>query len=141
MRRSRSPDPCPHCAPPFASPQGLWDLSCWGCFRSVAPHPVAVEQPQSVVQPRPTPPFPAEADRLLEKVARRVDDADIMHLLKIMLKASGKRGVPQGGVISPVLSNLYLNEVDKMLERARKATRYKQYTFASNGGPLSMYST
>ena len=29
-------------------------------------------------------------DRLLEKVARRVDDADIMHLLKMMLKASGK---------------------------------------------------
>jgi RNA-directed DNA polymerase len=35
-------------------------------------------------------------DRLLEKVARRVDDADIMHLLKIMLKASGRQGVPQG---------------------------------------------
>jgi len=44
----------------------------------------------------------------LEKVARRVDDDDIMHLLKIMLKASGKVGVPQGGVISPLLSNLYL---------------------------------
>jgi RNA-directed DNA polymerase len=32
-------------------------------------------------------------DRLLEKVAQRMDDADIMHLLKIMLKASGKKGV------------------------------------------------
>src|SRR5215469_5045606 len=32
------------------------------------------------------------------------------------------------GVISPVLSNLYLNEVDRMLERAQKVTRYKQYT-------------
>src|SRR5262249_21354274 len=36
--------------------------------------------------------------------------------------------VPQGGVISPVLSNLYLNEVDRMLERAIEATGFKQYT-------------
>src|SRR5215212_2133890 len=40
-------------------------------------------------------------DRLLEKVAQRVDDADIMHRLKVMLKASGKRGVPQSGVLTP----------------------------------------
>ena len=66
-------------------------------------------------------------DRLLEKVAQRVDDADIMHLLKIMLKASGKKGVPQGGVLSPL--NLYLNEVDKMLERAREVTRNGKYTY------------
>jgi RNA-directed DNA polymerase len=66
--------------------------------------------------------------RLLEKVAQRVDDADIMHLLKVMLKASGKKGVPQGGVISPLLSNLYLNEVDRMLERARAVTRRDKYT-------------
>jgi RNA-directed DNA polymerase len=60
---------------------------------------------------------------LLEKVAKRINDRDVMHLLKLILKASGKKGVPQGGVLSPVLSNLYLNEVDKMLEKARETTR------------------
>ena len=64
---------------------------------------------------------------LLEKVAKRVRDDQVMRLLKMILKATGKKGVPQGGVISPLLSNLYLNEVDKMLEKAIETTRYKQY--------------
>ena len=68
-------------------------------------------------------------DRLLAKVARRVDDPDVMHLLKIMLKANGRCGVPQGGVISPLLSNLCLNEVDRMLERAKETTRCGKYTY------------
>lgn len=68
-------------------------------------------------------------DLLLKKVADRVNDDQVMHLLKLILKAGGKRGVPQGGVISPLLSNLYLNEVDKMLERAKEVTRCGRYTY------------
>src|SRR6266478_4935557 len=60
---------------------------------------------------------------LLEKVARRVRDDAVLHLLKMILQATGKKGVPQGGVISPLLSNLYLNEVDRMLEKAVDTTR------------------
>jgi RNA-directed DNA polymerase len=68
-------------------------------------------------------------DVLLGKVAQRVQDGEILHVLKLMLKASGKRGVPQGGVISPLLANVYLSEVDAMLERAKEVTRRGEYTY------------
>jgi len=65
---------------------------------------------------------------LLDKVALRVRDDDVMRLLRLILKASGKQGVPQGGVISALLSNLYLTEVDRMLERAKTVTTRLGYT-------------
>ena len=65
---------------------------------------------------------------LLEKVARRIQDAMVMRLLNLILKSTGKKGVPQGGVVSPLLSNVYLNEVDRMLEKAIATTRRGKYT-------------
>jgi len=63
-------------------------------------------------------------DLVLREVAACVNDDNVMWLLRLILKASGKRGLPQGGPLSPVLSNLHLNEVDKMLERAKRRTRH-----------------
>ena len=53
---------------------------------------------------------------LLRKLAMRVKDPAILHLVKQILKANGKRGVPQGGVLSPLLANLYLNELDQAMQ-------------------------
>jgi len=66
---------------------------------------------------------------LLAKVAKRVSDPDVLHVLKLILKATGKKGVAQGDVIAPLLSNLYLTEVDRMLERAKAVTRRGKYTY------------
>jgi len=66
---------------------------------------------------------------LFAKVAERINDPKVMHLLKIICKTAGKKGIPQGGVISPLLANIYLNEVDKMLEKAKEVT-HNRVTYA-----------
>lgn len=60
---------------------------------------------------------------LFKKVAERVNDRDVMRLLKLIVKASGKRGIGQGSSLSPLLSNIYLNEVDRMLEKAKGVSK------------------
>jgi len=64
-------------------------------------------------------------DQLMQKVERRIADRSVLKLIRMWLKApvveeqgppSGKRsrkGTPQGGVISPLLANLYLHEMDR----------------------------
>src|ERR1700760_3916677 len=46
---------------------------------------------------------------------------------QVRRRSTGKQGVPQGGVISPLLSNIYLTEVDKMLEKAIATARRGRY--------------
>jgi RNA-directed DNA polymerase len=45
---------------------------------------------------------------LLEKVARRIQDAMVMRLLNLILKSTGKKGVPQGGVVTPLTQKVIL---------------------------------
>ena len=65
----------------------------------------------------------------LGTVAKRISDPDVLRVLKLILKATGKRGIAQGDVIAPLLSNVYLTEVDRMLERGKAVTRYGEYTY------------
>ncbi len=61
-------------------------------------------------------------DILLEKIARRVQDPQVLHLVKLILKTTGKVGVPQGGPLSPLAANIYLNEVDWYFDGIRRKT-------------------
>lgn len=59
---------------------------------------------------------------LLDKIAERVQDPQVLHLVKQIIKASGNLGVPQGGPFSPLAANIYLNEVDWYFEAIRRKT-------------------
>jgi group II intron reverse transcriptase/maturase len=64
--------------------------------------------------------------KLMKLVARRISDAQILHVIKQWLSCGyveedqhrqSTQGTPQGGVISPLLANIYLNPVDQAFER------------------------
>jgi len=64
---------------------------------------------------------------LLEKIAKRVQDPEVLHLIKQIIKATGKIGVPQGGPFSPLAANIYLTEIDWMFDAIRRKTAQGPY--------------
>lgn len=78
--------------------------------------------------------------RLLARLAERVDDRRLLVLIGQMLKAkvvmpdgvkvSTEEGLPQGGPLSPLLSNIVLDELDR--ELARRGHRFVRYADDSN---------
>ena len=64
---------------------------------------------------------------MFEKLAERVDDAQVMRLVKLIVRTNGRKGVPQGGVLSPLLANIYLNEIDELFGKAAVKARRNGY--------------
>jgi group II intron reverse transcriptase/maturase len=73
-------------------------------------------------------------DRLMNLVARKIDDGDVISLIRkylvsgVMINGNLEAtevGTPQGGNLSPLLSNIILNELDQELEeRGLRFVRY-----------------
>jgi RNA-directed DNA polymerase len=64
---------------------------------------------------------------LLDKIAKRIQDPQILHLVKQIIQVGGKVGVPQGGPFSPLAANIYLNEVDWFFDAIRRKTAEGDY--------------
>lgn len=74
--------------------------------------------------------------QLLDMVARRIVDGKVLWIIKLFLKAGvmeeGRRkidetGTPQGGVVSPLLANIYLDQIDKGWKPLNKFARLIRY--------------
>jgi len=72
-------------------------------------------------------------EKLLELVQRRVADKRVLRIIRGWLKAgvledgevrNPVRGTPQGGVVSPLLSNIFLHEVDRRWCKATGESRH-----------------
>jgi len=84
-------------------------------------------------------------DVLMARVARRVRDKVLLRLIGRYLTSGvmvggvfqiQEEGTPQGGPLSPLLSNILLDDLDKDLERERGIEKERAFTSANNGrGP------
>src|SRR5258706_9003306 len=82
---------------------------------------------------------PVNHDKLMGAIAKRVGDKRLLSIIRAMLNVGlmenglvspSVEGTPQGGPLSPLLSNLVLDELDRELER--RGHRFVRYADDSN---------
>src|ERR1700745_2670611 len=73
--------------------------------------------------------------KLLKLLGHRIRDRKLLTIVKKFLKAGvmeeklfpdTTEGTPQGGIISPLLANIYLHELDKYMERYTALSRIEK---------------
>ena len=69
---------------------------------------------------------------LLDKIAKRIQDPQVMRLVKRIIKAGGSVGVPQGGPFSPLAANIYRNELDWFFDAMRRKTADGDFEAVNN---------
>jgi RNA-directed DNA polymerase len=89
-------------------------------------------------------------DKLMKAVEMRIVDRKVLRLIRMWLETpiqedkaklvKSDRGTPQGGVVSPLLANIYLHWFDKLFSKSVSKSKATLVRYADQQFPLAVFS-